>query len=256
MDERLAELERAFHETPGDAPAALRLATLYLRAGRPASALTVARGHDGGELRRMAATRLGNRLGVEFSHLTQDGSEQFVVEGTDPLCSLILVPAGAFLDDGPGAWNSSLNLGGSRAPLRPVTVPDILVGRVAREESDLIRAKEAALGFGGRLPTPEEWKKAWRGGLFLDGDTTALRANTSPDRMTPWGLDLEPDGIHARSPYGLEFMLGECEWSSRSSVGLILDVENGRYHVPLNTPDQRRGRLLSWRLVIDVPKGL
>jgi hypothetical protein len=245
MEDRLQALERAWHEVPGDAERALDLARACLRAGRVLRALTISRPWSDAGVRVGAAEELARRRGLVFAGV-ELGFERFLA-GED---ELVLVPGGAFLDDGPGAWSSSLLPSGSRAGLRRVELADFLIAIAARSADLQPHAAQLAAQVGGRLATAEEWKKAWRGGLFLDGDETAQSPNPSPDRVAPWGFEPEPEGA-AVSPYGLVLERGACEWCERSALGLILDAPNGRYHVPVGTSAQRRGRELVFRVVVD-----
>jgi formylglycine-generating enzyme required for sulfatase activity len=89
-----------------------------------------------------------------------------------------------------------------------------------------------------RLPTEAEWEKAFRGGLFLDGDESRRIANPLPARKYPWGdeapdaggvyrcnFDGPEDGFECtapvggfpsfNSPYGLCDMAGNvAEWTA------------------------------------------
>jgi hypothetical protein len=129
----------------------------------------------------------------------------------------------------------------------------MLVGVRADGADDRRASRERARGVGGRLPTPTEWKKAWRGGLFLDGDGSGLRPNDQPDRLSPLGLaDEPPEGAPLLSPYGVEFSRELCEWCSEPGLGLILDTANGRYHVDLGP--QQSARRFAGRVVIELPR--
>ena len=90
---------------------------------------------------------------------------------------------------------------------------------------------------GMRLPTEEEWEKAYRGGLYLDGDDKKRKENPLPERKYPWGDEAgDADGVfrcnlsgdkdgHAstapvgsfgeyNSPYGVADMTGNAiEWT-------------------------------------------
>jgi len=111
-----------------------------------------------------------------------------------------------------------------------------------------------AMGFlqwcGLRLPTEAEWEKAFRGGLYLDGDETREQPNPLPERQFPWGneapdanglyrcnFDGEADGFThtapvARfgkfaSPYGICDLAGNvAEWT--------LDWYSTSYHAGLD----------------------
>lgn len=250
MEDRLQALERAWREAPTDADLAVDLARACLRAGRPQRALTISRPWIEDGVRVGAAEEIAHRRDLAFVGF-QDGFERFAVEDGE----LVLVPGGGFLDDGPGAWSSSLLPTSSRAGLKRIELPDYMIG-VSAQPADL-RPEAAILAgrIGGRLPTATEWKKAWRGGLFLDGDETGQVPNPSPDRVAPWGFEPEPEGP-AVSPYGVRLARGDCEWCERAALGLILDAGNGRYHVPVGTSAQRRGRELVYRVVIDLGDGV
>ena len=66
-----------------------------------------------------------------------------------------------------------------------------------------------------RLPNEAEWEKAFRGGVYLEGDAKKQRLNPIPDRPYPWGnetpehggiyrcnVDGEQDGFVNTSPVG------------------------------------------------------
>ncbi len=122
-----------------------------------------------------------------------------------------------------------------------------------------------AAGFlawcGLELPTEAEWEKAYRGGLFLDGDSTRQVANPLPERKFPWG-DEAPDQDGRRrcnvrgpedgfpdvapvgsfpdfpSPYGVQDLAGNlAEWT--------LDWYSTSYHAGLDGFRMVRGG--SWR---------
>ena len=127
-----------------------------------------------------------------------------------------------------------------------------------------------ATGFlrwcGLRLPTEAEWEKAYRGGLYLDGDETSKRPNPLSERRYPWGdeapgadgqyrcnCDGEDDGFaqtapvgsfaEFNSPYGICDMAGNvAEWT--------LDWYSTSYHVGLDGFRMVRGG--SW---MAVPEG-
>ncbi|RMG11647.1 MAG: hypothetical protein D6731_15250 [Planctomycetota bacterium] len=245
MDRRLQVLERAFRADPRDGGRAADLAAAALRAGRPRLALTAARtlGPEA-PLRTAAARRLAGRL-----HLTYLG----VREGCDAFAAplgveFVLVPGGAFLDEGPCAWRSSVAPGSLRAPARPVAVGDLLVAVDAWPGLDRRALRERARALGGRLPTPAEWKKAWRGGLYLDGDASGLQPNPEPDRLAPGGSSAATPEALMRSPYGLLFRADHREASCVAQRVLCLDLEGGRYERPL-VP----GRPLVGRPVIELP---
>ena len=101
-----------------------------------------------------------------------------------------------------------------------------------------------------RLPTEAEWEKAFRGGIYLDGDATKKHPNPNPDRRYPWGdeapdvngvyrcnYDGEQDGFaytapvgsfaEYNSPYDVCDMAGNVgEWT--------LDWYSTSYHVGLD----------------------
>ena len=66
-----------------------------------------------------------------------------------------------------------------------------------------------------RLPSEAEWEKAYRGGIYLDGDETRKIRNPNPERTFPWGdekanagglhrcnCDGEADGFARTAPVG------------------------------------------------------
>ena len=118
-----------------------------------------------------------------------------------------------------------------------------------------------------RLPTETEFEKAFRGGLFLDGDATKKTPNPKPERRFPWG-DEAPDagGVHRcnldgdadgfaytapvgsfskfNSPYGICDLSGNvAEWTS--------DWYATSHHVGLDGFRMVRGG--SWK---EVPDGV
>lgn len=117
-----------------------------------------------------------------------------------------------------------------------------------------------------RLPTEAEWEKAYRGGLYLDGDDLAAVANPNPERRYPWGdesadadgryrcnFDGDADGFpntapvasfaEFSSPYGVHDMAGNVnEWT--------MDWYTTTFHAGLDGYRVARGG--SW---LDVPEG-
>ncbi|UCG48400.1 MAG: SUMF1/EgtB/PvdO family nonheme iron enzyme, partial [Phycisphaerales bacterium] len=101
-----------------------------------------------------------------------------------------------------------------------------------------------------RLPSEAEWEKAYRGGIYLDGDETRKIRNPNPERTFPWGdekadlgglyrcnCDGDVDGFPRTapvgsfekfsSPYGVCDMAGNvAEWT--------LDWYTTPYHVGLD----------------------
>lgn len=84
-----------------------------------------------------------------------------------------------------------------------------------------LEALSYCLWAGFTLPTVEQWGKAARGGLYLDGDANRMRANPNPTRKYPWGdtwgLDNIPTNLDVSevaqcpsgaSPYGCLDMCG------------------------------------------------
>jgi len=51
-------------------------------------------------------------------------------------------------------------------------------------------ARAYCLWMGKDLPSDAQWVKAARGGIFVDGDMSAVEANDVPERDYPWGDDL------------------------------------------------------------------
>lgn len=249
VDEDLHRLERAFEAAPDDVEVALRLARTSLRVGRAARALAISRVAGECAEREDAARAVGAALGLAWLG-TFAGQDRFQdLSGT----TLVLVPGGAFLDDGAAGEVSSLLERTRRADLRRVVLPDLLAAVEPELEDDREAAKAAAARRGGRLPTPVEWKKLWRGGIWLDGDLAARDENPSPDRMLP-SLERVPDNAVVESPYGLRFDLAATEWTfGQGELGGVFDQSTWRYHISVATPADRRGRMLVWRLVRDLP---
>ncbi|HBP16453.1 MAG TPA: hypothetical protein DEA08_01500, partial [Planctomycetes bacterium] len=103
------------------------------------------------------------------------------------------------------------------------------------------------------LPTPAEWKKAWRGGLYLDGDLSAQVRNEEPDRLRPSGIADQPRQSLERAPVsGLVFPLfdGAGEWCSERSR-LVALASGCRYRLP-----SQGVRAAGYRLVLDIGPGL
>jgi len=114
-----------------------------------------------------------------------------------------------------------------------------------------------------KLPTEAEWEKAYRGGIYLDGDRSAKLRNPSPERAYPWGsekpgaggihrcnCDGDDDGFPRTAPvgsfekfagpYGLCDLAGNvAEWT--------LDWYSTPYHVGLDGFRVARGG--SWMAV-------
>ena len=113
------------------------------------------------------------------------------------------------------------------------------------------------------LPTEAEWEKAYRGGIYLDGDDSKNRLNPIPERKYPWGneapdaggvyrcnFDGNGDGFPQTapvgsfekysSPYGLCDLAGNvAEWT--------LDWYSTPYHAGLDGFRVARGG--SWMAV-------
>ena len=114
-----------------------------------------------------------------------------------------------------------------------------------------------------RLPSEAEWEKAFRGGIYLDGDKKKQRKNPLPERKYPWGNESpNADGVYRcnydgdddgftytapvgnfdkfNSPYGVCDMAGNvAEWT--------LDWYSTSYHAGLDGFRMVRGG--SWMAV-------
>jgi hypothetical protein len=249
MDSAVTRLERAMAADPDDDGVRVELARALTRAGRPLRALAVL--PQAMSERDAIGCALAEALGLDWVGAA-GMIDRFFDRSAVPF-NLVLVPAGAFLDDGESGLASSLLERGARADLRRVVVPAFLAGL---EQLPVMTdgAREAA-ALRGRLPSRLEWKKLWRGGLHLDGDLTEGILNPDPDRLLPQGEPPEP-GVLARSPYEAQFDLDACEALERGQVGGIFDRTSCRYFTSIATPDERRGRRLVWRLVRDLPREL
>ncbi len=113
------------------------------------------------------------------------------------------------------------------------------------------------------LPTEAQWEKAFRGGMYLDGDATQKQPNPLPERSHPWGNEAPDAGgvircnfegdrdgfeytapvatfLHDTSPYGVRDMAGNvAEWTQ--------DWYSTSYHVGLDGFRMVRGG--SWMAV-------
>lgn len=249
MDDALSRLERAHEADPDDPTLAVELARARLRAGRPLGALAVLGPLDPRE-RAAAGEALAAALGLEWLGVV-DGVDRFRHARRPPDVELVLVHAGAFLDDGDGYLASSLLQRQERADLKRVVVPAFMAG-VSALHAPAAGPRQDPFGrLGGRLPRAVEWKKLWRGGLFLDGDASARVPNPDPDRLLPQGAAGEP-GVRARSPYGAELFT----WGVEALIdgrGGVFDQASGRYLVP-----SAHGRSTAplYRMVLDLPARL
>lgn len=230
MDEELREQERRAEREPG--PEAWRAAArACLRRGLVRRALEWARGEPGSAEHEAAALGLAARLGCE---LRPPGPTRAEVFRTPHGHDLALIPAGTYLEEGARAWASLLRPGSDRAPLRPVHLPDYLIA-VEPVEPTFTEVADAPLAElrarGGRLATPAEWKKAWRGGVYLDGDRTRTRPNPEPDRLVPEVLGSGVSGYGFVSPYGLLYLaVSASEWELAEEGALCLTgFDLGRY---------------------------
>ena len=123
-----------------------------------------------------------------------------------------------------------------------------------------------------RLPTEAEFEKAFRGGYYLDDDSTKQFPNPMPDRIYPWGNQFpneddiyrcnaygEEDGYpytapvgtyeEYNSPYGIADLAGNvAEWT--------LDWYTTSYHTGLDGYRMTRGgSYLEFSLVVDAITG-
>lgn len=246
MDDALSRLERAHAADPDDPTLAVELARARLRAMRPLGALAVLGPLDPRE-REAAGEALAAALGLEWAGVV-DGTDRLASPGSGPARTFVLVHAGAFLDDGEAYLASSLLQRQERADLRRVVVPAFLAC-VDAQEALVSPAPGDPFGpRGGRLPRAAEWKKLWRGGLFLDGDASARAPNPDPDRLLPQGVADEP-GIRARSPYGVEVALHGVEVLLDGRGG-VFDEGSGRYLIANARSSARRQ---VYRMVRDLP---
>lgn len=121
-----------------------------------------------------------------------------------------------------------------------------------------------------RLPTEAEWEKAFRGGLYLDGDASKSVPNPMPERRFPWGnespgqggtwrcnIDGGPDGFEFTSPVGhyapFSSPYGVCDLSGNVAEW-TLDWYATSYHAGLDGFRMTRGG--SWLDVADGVDGV
>lgn len=67
--------------------------------------------------------------------------------------------------------------------------------------------------MGKDLSADAQWVKAARGGIFLDGDMSAVKTNDHPERDYPWGDDLT------------RVDAGELAWSEAPGSGTLRSVD-------------------------------
>lgn len=263
MDDAVAGLERARAADPDDVGVVVELARACVRIGRPLRALAVLGPLDPGE-RDAAGRALAAALGVEWGGVV-DGTDRFFAR--DPQTpfvgrDLVLVHAGAFLDDGEAGLVSSLSERIGRADVKRVVVPAFLAALEPEGAPDPAALQVVVAAAGGRLPTAQEWKKLWRGGVFLDGDESQRVENPAPDRLVP---QLESPGFgqpgfgdsaapRVRSAYGARFVPHAGEVLRGSAQAGILGDPTGRHFVSIETPAQRRRRRLVARVVRELPR--
>lgn len=101
-----------------------------------------------------------------------------------------------------------------------------------------------------RLPTEAEWEKAYRGGMYLDGDDAKRLLNPIPERRYPWGnekpnaggiyrcnYDGREDGFPQTAPVGsydkFSSPYGVCDLAGNVSEW-TLDCYSTPYHVGLD----------------------
>jgi formylglycine-generating enzyme required for sulfatase activity len=114
-----------------------------------------------------------------------------------------------------------------------------------------------------RLPGEAEWEKAFRGGIYLDGDQIKKCKNPLPDRKYPWGnespntdsvyrcnYDGDDDGFPCTSPVGsfskFNSPYGVCDMAGNVAEWTI-DWYSTSYHVGLDGFRMVRGG--SWMAV-------
>jgi formylglycine-generating enzyme required for sulfatase activity len=125
---------------------------------------------------------------------------------------------------------------------------------------------QAFLAWAGlELPTEAQWEKAYRGGLYLDGDETQERANPLPEREYPWGDEVpdakgthrcnhasEEDGFATTAPVGsfsrFNSPYGAADMACNASEW-TLDWYSTSHHADLDGYRIVRGG--SWRSVPD-----
>jgi len=114
-----------------------------------------------------------------------------------------------------------------------------------------------------RLPSEAEWEKAFRGGIYLDGDKRKEHENPLPERKYPWGNELpnaegvyrcnydgDDDGFPYTAPVG-SFDKFNCPYGACDMSGNVAEWTLGwystSYHVGLDGFRMVRGG--SWMAV-------
>lgn len=141
---------------------------------------------------------------------------------------------------------------------------------------DVFQARTACAFHGHDLPSPNQWVKAARGGLFLDAAGTV--PNPHPERSVPWGPDMSPTALlranllgeddggdyvgsvtgwpKDQSPYGVLQLTGNVsEWTWRPELrpSGVQELRGGWADMPAEVrmfttgiPNEREARFFSY----------